>query len=291
MDPLNLLKELYGEDPVRRILSSGFDSVEKIAAATPESLSFFAGIQEALARQIIGSAEEGVGKPAGKAEALEPPAAVAPPTQPREMPRPSPPAPRRAEAARSRSIRAEPLDDHPILDAGGVLRSLAREPHLKALLDDESFLEEVGLSDAEAGFLQGISPWSSPSQKERHSPAPPLTKPFPGPETTKKADIEFAPVSDWSPEKDPDPVPRLVRAPELSEGPLRDETGPGAVSPEPPAVLAPAVSDLSCDETGPGAVSPEPAAVLSPAVSDLSCDEKRDPGKAPPGASFWRFGR
>ena len=65
MDPLTLLRELYGEDAVRKVLTSGFDSADKIAAATAESLSFFTGINEALAGQIIVSAEEALVASAG----------------------------------------------------------------------------------------------------------------------------------------------------------------------------------------------------------------------------------
>src|SRR5574341_1263383 len=64
MDPLTLLRELYGEETIRRIVASGFDSVDKIAAATPDSLSFFAGINEALAGQIVGSAADVFAAPA-----------------------------------------------------------------------------------------------------------------------------------------------------------------------------------------------------------------------------------
>src|SRR5213593_2312262 len=58
MDPLTLLRELYGEEPVRKLVTSGFDSVEKIASATADSLSFFAGLNETLARQIVESAAD-----------------------------------------------------------------------------------------------------------------------------------------------------------------------------------------------------------------------------------------
>ena len=58
MDPLTLLRELFGEEPIRKVVTSGFDSVHKIAATTPESLSFFTGINMALARQIQASAVE-----------------------------------------------------------------------------------------------------------------------------------------------------------------------------------------------------------------------------------------
>ena len=44
MDPLTLLKEIYVEETIRKILTSGFDSAGKIAAATPDSLSYFSGL-------------------------------------------------------------------------------------------------------------------------------------------------------------------------------------------------------------------------------------------------------
>src|SRR5258705_7851277 len=116
MDPLNLLKELYGEEPIRKIMSSGFDSLGKIAAATPESLSFFAGIQEALARQIIESAEGDRGNPAAKALPQGSGAGASPlPTQPRELSRPS--QPRKSESARHASSVKKPLEEPPLLDA------------------------------------------------------------------------------------------------------------------------------------------------------------------------------
>jgi hypothetical protein len=211
MDPLNLLKELFGEDAIRKILSSGFDSVAKIAAATPESLSFFAGIQESLARQIVQSAEElqsGAVENAGLREALAGTATA--PTQPRELARPAP----KKESAKAKPAKVELLDERPLLDSGSLLKSLAQE-RPKEVLGDEDFLEEVGLSGAEAGFLEGISsPWTSDAPaKERISAVPVELRPDPPPSLGNE--IEFASVSDWSPDEDPDPVPRLVLAPEL----------------------------------------------------------------------------
>jgi hypothetical protein len=264
MDPLNLLKELYGEEPIRKIMSSGFDSLSKIAAATPESLSFFSGIQEALARQIIESADEGRGAPTGKAAIQEPGAAasVPLPTQPREMSRPSPS--RKSESARPASGRRELMDERPLLDAGGVLKSLSREPHPKEFLNDEDFLEQVGLSNAEAGFLQGISPWSATPPRERLSPV--VFESQPPPEATERPELEFAPISDWSPDKEPDPVPRLVRAPELSPTTewVEEPSAPEAEAPLP--------------------VTTSPAIKLAPKIEPA-------PAAIDPKASFWKFGR
>jgi hypothetical protein len=265
MDPLNLLKELYGEEPIRKIMSSGFDSLSKIAAATPESLSFFAGIQEVLARQIIESAEEGRGAPSGKSSPQEPGAGASSlPTQPRELSRPSPS--RKTESVRLSTGRVEPLDERPLLDAGGVIKSLSREPHPKEFLNDDDFLEEVGLSNAEAGFLQGISPWSSAAPRERHSPVlfePPAE---PDVEMSGTQELEFAPISDWSPEKEPDPVPRLVRAPEL---------GPTPEWVEEPSEPLPGI---------PQPVESPPVKVAAPRVEPA-------PIVPAPRASFWKFGR
>jgi len=269
MDPLNLLKELYGEEPIRKIMSSGFDSLSKIAAATPESLSFFAGIQEALARQIIEAAEGGHGAPGGKATPHESATAASPPlpTQPREMSRTS--SPRKAESSRSTVVRREPMDERPLLDAGGVLKSLSREPHPKEFLDDDNFLEEVGLSNAEAGFLQGISPWSPAPARERLSPV--VFEPQPVPDTVvpEKQELEFAPISDWSPEADPNPVPRLVRAPELGPAspPTLDSHSPAPWIEEPPPI-----------EASPSTIQPAPKVESAPVV-------------AVERGSFWKFGR
>lgn len=260
MDPLNLLKELYGEEPIRRILSSGFDSVSKIAAATPESLSFFSGIQESLARQIIQSAEGEEGAPASRTPPAPASAPVMLPTQPRELARA--PSSRKAETIRVET-KKDLMDERPLLDAGGILKSLAKEPHPKNLLNEDDFLEDVGLSHAEAGFLQGLSPWSAAS-RERTSPA--AFEPVPIAEVVAPPaePLEFAPVSDWSPEVEPDPVPRIVRAPELGPDPVRPER------PTAPVVDAQAPARTSAAKT--------PAPEVGP-VSDG------------PKKSFWRFGR
>jgi hypothetical protein len=267
MDPLNLLKELYGEEPIRKVLSSGFDSLGKIAAATPESLSFFAGIQEALARQIIDSAEEG--KEPGPQKARAPAGNPGLPTQPRELARSSP---RKEEPVRKVPARSDPMDEHPLLDAGGVLKTLAKEPHPKEFLHDDAFLEDVGLSHAEAGFLEGISPWEETPARERFSPLAFETRPAPekvGPPTET---IEFAPISNWSPESEPDPVPLIVRAPGLAPD----------FEPHSEPVGAKVIESLE-------APAPQPVSVAASKASP-SVEEKAPP--APPRrASFWNFGR
>jgi hypothetical protein len=276
MDPLNLLKELYGEEPIRKIMSSGFDSLSKIAAATPESLSFFAGIQESLARQIIDSAEGDRPAISGKASHQEHgPAAPSPlPTQPRELSRS--PTSRKAESGRSHAARREPLDERPLLDAGGVLKSLSKEPHPKELLNDDDFLAEVGLSNAEAGFLQGISPWSEKPPRERHSPVVFESEPVLDTTASGKQELEIAPISSWSPEEDPDPVPRLVRAPELGPTPLQLDEVPA------PLVL---------DEI-PAPWIEEPVPVQGPASKGLAPRvEPVAPINSSVKASFWKFGR
>jgi len=260
MDPLNLLRELYGEEPIRRILSSGFDSVSKIAAATPESLSFFSGIQESLARQIIQSAEGEEAGPASRSPSDAAAAGSALPTQPREMARSAPP--RKSESARLET-RKEPMDERPLLDAGGILKSLSKEPHPKELLNEDEFLENLGLSHAEAGFLQGISsPWSAAS-RERSSPV--SFEPLPASEATIPGTemLEFAPISDWSPDREPDPVPRLIRAVELG--------------PEPAPPHLPALSSQAPVATE---ILPLPESF-----------ERADPVAENPRRSFWRFGR
>jgi len=278
MDPLNLLKELYGEEPIRKIMSSGFDSLSKIAAATPESLSFFAGIQEALARQIIESAEEGRGDPADKAVARGPGATASPlPTQPRELSRPS--QPRKAESARHASSIKEPLDERPLLDAGGVLKSLSREPHPKEFLEDDNFLAEVGLSNAEAGFLAGISPWSPVPARERNSPVIFDSEPLPEIAVVEKRELEFAPISSWSPDEEPDPVPRLVRAPEL---------GPPAIVTEEAPELAP-LPALSEKAPAPWIEEPMPEKVVAPVEPARRVESP--PVMLESRGSFWKFGR
>jgi hypothetical protein len=239
MDPLNLLRELYGEEPIRKILNSGFDSPGKIAAATAESLSFFAGVQEALARQIIESAEAALTQPGESGERRESPAPSGRAIQPRELPRAAAGAgtatatatAKKHESSKSRHHKVELLDERPILDVGGLLKNLAKEPNPKQLLSDSDFLEEVGLTDAEAGFLEGISPWSTPAGKERVSPAAPGSQITFEPPVARSEPLEFAPISSWSPELDPDPVPRLVRAAEL--GPDPDAVTPAVELREP----------------------------------------------------------
>jgi hypothetical protein len=278
MDPLNLLKELYGEEPIRKIMSSGFDSLSKIAAATPESLSFFAGIQEALARQIIESAEEGRGDPAEKAVARGSGAAASPlPTQPRELSRSS--QPRKAESARHASSVKEPLDERPLLDAGGVLKSLSREPHPKEFLDDDNFLAEVGLSNAEAGFLQGISPWSPAPARERPSPVVFESEPLSGTALVGKQELEFAPISSWSPDEEPDPVPRLVRAPELGPSPAAFEKAP-ELGPLPAA-----------SEKAPAPWIEEPMPEKAVAPKEPARRVEFPPIRTDTKGSFWKFGR
>jgi len=270
MDPLNLLKELYGEESIRKLQNSGFDSVGKIATATPESLSFFAGVQEALARQIIESAEELQGtasQKTGVREALA--GSVASPTQPRELSRLT--AQRKVEAPHSKAAHKELLDDRPLLDVGGLLRSLANEPTPKEFLHGEDILEEVGLSGAEASFLEGISPWPGGSRRERASPVPVEMPPHPGERASgEKREVEFAPVSNWSPEEDPDPIPRLVRTGDLHPESVREEPREeaGPVVPAEPSMRRFKTASKEGPESAPG---------------------KSEPNGPKP--SLWRFGR
>ncbi|HEU5180101.1 MAG TPA: hypothetical protein VFW45_04880 [Candidatus Polarisedimenticolia bacterium] len=280
MDPLNLLRELYGEDPVRKILNSGFDSPAKIAAATAESLSFFAGVQEALARQIIESAEAALAGHGASSERRDAPAASGRAIQPRELPRAAAGAtaaagPTKKESSKGRapkgelqeersSLKSELLDERPLLDAGGLLKNLAKEPNPKELLSDSDFLEEVGLTDAEAGFLEGISsPWS-PAKKERVSPASPDSRITFEPPALRSEPLEFAPISIWSPEDDPDPVPRLVRAAEL--GP-----DPNPAEPPPPPDPGPATMPIVpiADELPLAAVREAPSVPYGDAAATL----------------------
>ena len=259
MDPLNLLRELYGEDPIRKILNSGFDSPGKIAAATAESLSFFAGVQEALARQIIESAEAAIKQPGEGSERRDAPAASGRAIQPRELTRGAAAtagASKKHESSKSRaakgelqeerpSPKSELLDERPLLDVGGLLKNLAKEPNPKHLLSDSDFLEEVGLTDAEAGFLEGISsPWS-PASKERVSLAAPGSQITFEPPTIQSEPLEFAPISSWSPDDDPDPVPRLVRAAELGPDPDAVEAPPVAPASEPAVTLSEPASPVA----------------------------------------------
>jgi len=276
MDPLTLLRELHGEEPIRRILASGFDSLAKIAAAAPESLSFFAGINEVLARQIIASAEEAVGAPAtaGHRSALAGSADA--PTHGSEEGDSRPPLKRRAPARvlnpphiaepRGRS-RSALLDDRPILDAVGLLKTVASGSRPKEAMEKD-VLEEVGLTDAEAYFVEGASPWS-PAPENENSAAFPADPPRPAviPPAAQERETEYAPISDWSPEEDPEPVPRLIRAPELGPCPSPREEGD---------------MELKATESRPQIIAPvqfpEPHRAQDAKVS------VRKP-------SFWRFGR
>jgi len=286
MDPLNLLKELFGEDAIRKILSSGFDSVAKIAAATPESLSFFAGIQESLARQIVQSAEQlqsGAVENAGLREALAGTATA--PTQPRELARPAP----KKETAKAKPAKVELLDERPLLDSGPLLKSLARE-RPKELLQDEDFLEEVGLSGAEAGFLEGISsPWSNAPAKERISAVPAELRPDPPP--SRGNEIEFASVSDWSPDEDPDPVPKLVLAPELGGDAAEEIAEPRDTADTPVDSVIPPEPVAHAAQAAPIKVHSK----VTPFVAKVPADSLEPPPKEPdPGTrkrSFWKFGR
>ena len=347
MDPLNLLRELYGEDPIRKILNSGFDSPGKIAAATAESLSFFAGVQEALARQIIESAEAALAQPGEGGERRETPAPSGRAIQPRELPRAAAAASgtgKKHESSKGRAAKAEMqeerpvpksellderptpkselLDDRPILDVGGLLKNLAREPNPKELLSDSDFLEEVGLTDAEAGFLEGISsPWSAGAVKERVSPVTPDSEITFEPPVVNSEPLEFAPISSWSPEEDPDPVPRLVRAPELGPDPNPVEPPPDPGPASMPIAAEPYVSSRSgtveavaTPDPGPAVlfrtetIEEEPALVrlalraqpFEPAKLSLEAVEAAEPA-APPAESrpesaqskpsFWKFGK
>ena len=228
MDPLTLLRELYGEEPIQKIVISGFDSADKIALAAPESLSFFAGVNEALARQIIASAVESLGAAAPGGE--DAPA----PVRPRVAARP--PAPPRSGQRRERG-KSDLMDERPLLDASGLLKTLAEGVRAKEVME-EDLLEQIGLTDAEAHFLEGPSPWSTePTVME---PAPEPGEPAP---RLPEAPLEMAPISDWSPESDPDPVPRIVRAPELGPEP---ETGipEAGIQDEPPGEEPPAVREV-----------------------------------------------
>jgi hypothetical protein len=215
MDPLTLLRELFGEEPIRKIVSSGFDSVHKIAATTPESLSFFSGINEAMARQIVSSAEESIaGPPAAAYRGALAGSAEPEPAEPAVPVKPRVPPASRAPAARKAKREFDPLDDDPIYDAAGIMKGVAQEPRPKDLMEADDFLDEVGLSDAEAEFLEGISPWPGGTpRREKTFPASLESSHDSGPFSRREEkEVEYAPISDWSPEKDPDPVPRLVPA-------------------------------------------------------------------------------
>jgi len=223
MDPLTLLRELFGEEPIRKVVTSGFDSVHKIAAITPESLCFFTGISMALARQIQASAVESLSAPSptdyrssmgGSAEG-EAEEESAPPVREEVPSSPGTPLPDGGK------VPGNLMDENPLLDAGGILKTVARGPLPKEFMEDD-FFDEVGLSDAETDFLEGISPWPVEVQiRESNSPAPAegqagAVLPASG---RDEKEVEYAPVTDWTPDQDPDPVPRIVRAAELGPDP------------------------------------------------------------------------
>jgi hypothetical protein len=273
MDPLTLLRELFGEEPIRKVVTSGFDSAHKIAATTPESLSFFSGLNEALARQIVASAEESLAGPPSAAYRGSLTGSVAGegeggsektvPVKPRV-----PPAPK---AAREEGAPpGNPLEEEGLLlDAAGIAKTVAQEPRPKEvvsgrdfmgspeLMSDEELLEEVGLSDAEATFLEGISPWPGEARSGAKTSVAPLSfvpPELPAPAAPEK-ETEYAPISDWSPETDPDPVPRIVRAAELGPDSAQDKTAVELA----PGPAAPAGVTETPEETGFAIVEEEPA--------------------------------
>jgi len=285
MDPLTLLRELFGEEPIRKVVTSGFDSVHKIAAATPESLSFFSGINEVVARQIVASAEESLAGPplsayrgslTGTAEehALQ---EAGPAVKQKTPPFPRFPAPREEK------VPADLLDENPLLDAGGILKTVARSPRPKNLMSDEELLDQVGLSDAEATFLEGISPWpgGETPRRERTSSAPLEARPIPVHSVPghEEKEVEYAPISDWSPEMDPDPVPRLVRAPELEPAP------PSSEKPE----VEPGISPVFGQPDSPPAAEEPPARIAAVENTEPAGAAVRE--KTPETPSLWRFGK
>jgi len=289
MDPLTLLRELFGEEPIRKVVTSGFDSVHKIAATPPESLSFFSGINEALARQIQASAVESLStsspvdyssSPAGSEEGRTD-GERALPARPR-VPQPSRPPVPSGEKIPPDLLDENPLmDENPLLDAGGILKSVAREPLPKDIMDDD-FFDEVGLSDAEADFLDGISPWpggSPPRERTSSAPAdaqPAAIAPAPGRE---EKEVEYAPISDWSPDKDPDPVPRIVRAPELGPDPSgRAEETAEAAAGRIPVMIGPSPAP------DPEAAGTAPEEEARPGTAAEPCGPAAEP-------SLWKFGK
>lgn len=263
MDPLTLLRELYGEEPIQKIVISGFDSADKIALAAPESLSFFAGVNEALARQIIATAVESLGAaaPGHRGALAESPSGEHAPAPVRPRVAVRPPAPTRSGQRRERG-KSDPMDEKPLLDAGGLLKTLAEGVRAKEVME-EDVLEQIGLTDAEAHFLEGPSPWST--EPTLMDPALEPGEPAP---RIPEVSLEMAPISDWSPESDPDPVPRIVRAPELGPEP---EAG---LKEEQPAEEPRAVREVLS------------GTALSPAA------EKMQALEPPPfRPSFWRFGK
>jgi len=269
MDPLTLLRELFGEEPIRKVVTSGFDSVHKIAATPPESLSFFSGINETLARQIQASAVESLSAPS-PADYSSSLAGSAEGRTDGDPARPRVPPPFRPAVPDEEKIPLDLLDENPLLDAGGILKSVAQEPRPKDIMDDD-FLDEVGLSDAEADFLEGISPWpgGAPPRRERISSAPPDVRPVTAAPASgrEEKEVEYAQVTDWSPDKDPDPVPRIVRAPELGPDPSgrAEETAEAAPAWIPTTIVpspAPdpeAAKNAPVEEAGPGAPDGEPS--------------------------------
>jgi hypothetical protein len=283
MDPLTLLRELFGEESIRKVVTSGFDSVHKIAATTPESLSFFTGINEALARQIQASAVESLSAPspadyrgslAGSAEG-QTDGDPALPAKPRVPP------PSRPPVSSGEKISLDLMDENPLLDAGGILKSVAQEPRPKDIMDDD-FLDEVGLSDAEANFLEGISPWPGEApRREKTSAAPPDVRPAAVAPVSgrEEKEVEYASVTDWSPDKDPDPVPRLVRAPELGPVPSgrAEETAEAVPVTIPLTLVASPAPDLETAKT-----APEEGAGPGTAAA---------PGGPAEEPSLWKFGK
>ena len=173
---------------------------------------------------------------------------------------------------------------------------MARESLSKEILEDD-FFDEVGLSDAETDFLDGISPWpvevrvpektSSASAEARGGTIVPM------PVREEAKEVECAPVTDWSPEADPDPVPRIVRAPEL--GP--DPAGPAEKAAEQAsagisiAIATPATPGPVAAAAGPakGQEAEETAAPGAPMKKPEP--EKPAPAVSPAGErSLWRFG-
>ena len=282
MDPLTLLRELFGEEPIRKVVTSGFDSVHKIAAITPESLCFFTGISMALARQIQASAVESLNAPSptdyrssmgGSAEG-ETEEHSAPPV------RPGVPASPRTSVPNGGKVPADLMDENPLYDAGGIMKTVAREPLPNEFMD-EDFFDEVGLSDAETNFLEGISPWPGEApRRERTSSSLSDAQPVAVvPVSIREGkETEYASITDWSPDQDPDPVPRIVRAPELGPDPSsRMEETAGAATGIPITI-----------GTSP-APGPE-AAELTPAKA--ACPGKTvAPGKPAEDPSLWRFGK
>jgi hypothetical protein len=280
MDPLTLLRELFGEEPIRKVVTSGFDSVHKIAAATPESLSFFSGINEAVARQIVASAEESLsGPPSAAYRGSLTGSAEAPSAREPALPvKPRVPPPSKESGGKREKGQSDLLDENPLYDAGGILKTVAREPRPKDYMDDD-FLDQVGLSDAEANFLDGISPWPGGTASREKSSFASLNAGISSvgqPPEREEKEVEYAPITDWLPEKDPDPVPRLVRAPELDPGP-------------PDAAVA-ADSPVTAVFGQPEPARPTPSLENSPAEVPPPADAAtaRELSEKP---SLWKFGK